>query len=536
MIFDIQRILIYYSILLIQIYCTKIVQPQWYHSLDCKGAPSSIYILNISSTSIFEPEDGEAWPNYFTLNVQLNGLGYCGAYSYSTYSQCCISSLDMKLTEGYGSAMTAFLDDDESNLVEMMPKDANGNLYCYIQPNTTTLTPTLFNQMLFLAQDDCIDDTYVCSPNGTFTVYSNSSCTGVSETFPLKSIESTHLSSQIGFFNGNMKTIQNANNSMIWLTYTPPTLIVPNTTHLPDILTHVCQIVYFLCILAVLVKPLAKICNSSNMVITLTVILNLFRIVVHIVHIFYWYYVLPEWNYVLYLGEVYYTVTGLESLATVAFTAYLIIKLKLIDVKIWLRVCLGILILAVHWFFYGSNYFFICQLSTLKLCISISTFYEWRIYSKFWIIFVFAWNTIPVILIPIRYRRKYSAKESFLKSVIYILRLDTIYTNLLLLQLIIIIAYFVLGMIQNAGWYLGDDRAYYFFGHIRRTIVGVEEVTIAVMIERIRDMISNKFRRKRKKKVKKTEETKVPNQPKSVQENEDDPNQKDKETPQETVE
>ncbi|KAI8892643.1 hypothetical protein BC833DRAFT_611125 [Globomyces pollinis-pini] len=107
-------------------------------------------------------------------------------------------------------------------------------------------------------------------------------------------------------------------------------------------------------------------------------------------------------------------------------------------------------------------------------------------------LFVFIWNILPVALIPIQFRRKANQKESLFKAIQYVLQLDKTYTTLLCLQIVLVLIYFGVGLLQMST-VLGNDKTFYLSMHILRTIVGISEIFISVMIEKIREMISRKF-------------------------------------------
>ncbi|KAI8893364.1 hypothetical protein BC833DRAFT_299865 [Globomyces pollinis-pini] len=483
---------IYYIFLIKTVYSDTFLISHWSNSDSCFGPPTSIFKFNVSDTTLHSPPNGEVWPICLESFLVSQDLGVCGEFFNSTYTQCCVTSLDLTLTANYKSYSHVQLGDIGSDYKSSITKTANGGKYCHIEPTTTNLTPVLFNDMLFLADDTCRDGTYKCTSDGSFLIYKNQDCSGPSESYKLDSSKTVYQSETIGEFFGQILSITNAQNTFIWRTYDPLALVLPNTTQVADILTHLCQLVFFGSIIGILIKPIQKIRASSNPVILYTVLLNLFRLILLGIHIVYWYCPLPSWEQVVYLGEVYYILSGLESLATITFTFYLLIQLKLIDVKVRVRSILAFIVFAVHIGLFGGNYFFICRLPSIEPCIPITMVYKWIALDGYWTLFVFTWNILPVALIPIQFRRRANQKESLFKAIQYVLQLDKTYTTLLCLQIVLVITYFGVGLLQ-VSTLLGDDKSFYLSIHTLRTISGISEVFISVMIEKIREMISKKF-------------------------------------------
>ncbi|KAJ2992383.1 hypothetical protein HDV02_003084, partial [Globomyces sp. JEL0801] len=211
-------------------HATQLLQSQWSDSWNCNGPPKSINIFNITDIYAYTPGEEEVWPVFYENRALSNPIGYCGNSYELLYSECCVSSLDPSITAHYKSSQAALLEEDGSNLLDTIPKDANGATYCYIQSSTANITHTLFNQMYFLADGSCIDEMYKCTPDGGFYIYEKAECSGPYEEYLLDVSVSSNTSQILGEFTGEMMALTDAKNEHLWTTYSPFNRIIPNTT------------------------------------------------------------------------------------------------------------------------------------------------------------------------------------------------------------------------------------------------------------------------------------------------------------------
>ncbi|KAI8894253.1 hypothetical protein BC833DRAFT_605543 [Globomyces pollinis-pini] len=256
---------------------TQVLQTHWKSSYYCNGPPSSMYIHNISDIFAYEPLENEVWPIFYQNQVKDLPLGICGnANGIEFYTNCCVSSLNKSNTGGY--------------------ENANNVDYCYVNPNTTDLTPILFNHMYFIADGTCIDGQYKCLPKGEFVIYSGYGCTEEYESYQLMSDVTPHENELIGYFNAHMWKTSKAENQRIWITYYPFSAMVPNTTALADILTHICQVIFVGTVLLQLYYSGNQYRQKRHRFWLNLFFLNVFRLILRGVHIIYWFFALFCWN------------------------------------------------------------------------------------------------------------------------------------------------------------------------------------------------------------------------------------------------
>ncbi|KAI8892748.1 hypothetical protein BC833DRAFT_662157 [Globomyces pollinis-pini] len=465
----------------------QVALSHWLQSYRCDGPPTVVYYFE--NTDIESYDNGnDTVPN--TYYYSKTG-GYCGNYMELTFSQCCLSTLDLTLSNGYQSLLPALVDDFDGDVLATLTANSNGGKYCYIQPTTTELTPTLFNQMLFLADNSCIDGAYRCSKNGTFQTFADTECLKPIESFPLSIQESDHESNSIGHFIGQMKIIEKAENTIIWTTYLPNTAAVPNTSSTADILTHVCQVIYLGAVLLLTFRSIIRYRKGKQTIWFFYILLNIFRLVLRITHVVYWYTPITDWNQSFLFGWVYYCFVGIEYLWTVLITAFQIFQLEMFKKFKWLRNLGLIIIIIVHLVFYGSNYFFICAISYVKglgFCISDSFRYSWMSISPYWMIFMVVCNILPAILIPLGFHMQSNNEVNILKSIKEIVKLDGKFNFTIMIQLIIIIIYFVIASLQRTAIF-GDDRVAFLFIHVSKTLIGIHEILLSFTLDRLRAIL-----------------------------------------------
>ncbi|KAI8894256.1 hypothetical protein BC833DRAFT_238381 [Globomyces pollinis-pini] len=216
-------------------------------------------------------------------------------------------------------------------------------------------------------------------------------------------------------------------------------------------------------------------------------ILNLFRLVVISIHIFYWYYIFEDWNTGYYVGFVYYSLSGLEYLFTVGLTAIQIFQLQVFKKYFWIKIGSLIILFILHVVLYGSNYFYICFSTEIQVCIPDTMYYEWGFLSPFWFITMFAWDLLPPILIPIALVQL-SNRESLYKSLVTIFKLDRIYNITLIVHVWIIVIYFIIGMLSSS-FIFQNDKVMFLMIHIRRTLVVVHEILTTVSVNQLKNII-----------------------------------------------
>ncbi|KAJ2996444.1 hypothetical protein HDV02_006522 [Globomyces sp. JEL0801] len=455
-----------------------VVESRWGNSYRCEGPPNSLVVFNVNDISAFGPDEGEIWPVTYESMASANPLGVCGNLYVPTYTQCCVSSLNLEVTGNFQSSLPALIE-DESNFDSLIHKDANGLSYCDIQPVDAVITPTLFNHMLFLTDNSCIDGVYRCFKNGTFAIYSEKQCSGIVEVYPLDSSSTIQSSSIIGTFEGKTRIIANAANSRIWIMYNPLAETIPNTMAISDVLTHVTHILYFPCLLAVCWTYFSKFIAQKNRMYLFLGLLNSFRILLRILHIFYWYTPIRDWNTSVYFATVYYSIYGLEGIFTVLLTGNQIIRMKLFKLSKLFQIICTIAIIAIHLVLYGGYYFYFC---------AAATDYEPIIPLYSLTIFIFVFNLTPVIGLPYFVSRKVRAEESIFNVFKFFVTLDAQFNITLVVHLILIIVFVVLSS-MNQTTVFGDDRVSYFFGHVRRTIVGFHELLTTISLDRLQSLM-----------------------------------------------
>ncbi|KAI8897364.1 hypothetical protein BC833DRAFT_565869 [Globomyces pollinis-pini] len=187
-----------------------VFQAAW-KDTNCIGPPTTMQFFNESNpTQIF----------YDISEFILPPI--CGVGPIPMDNGCCVSSLDLSLSDDYLAYSHHYF---EGDFQIQLPKTALKHSYCQIQyTNESLLYPNYF-----LASGTCIDSMFTCTSDGTLKIYEEDNCTIESEVFQLTN-ELVELNSTT-FGNVFVQLIQIGSGEVLydihWVGYYPGTLFTP---------------------------------------------------------------------------------------------------------------------------------------------------------------------------------------------------------------------------------------------------------------------------------------------------------------------
>ncbi|KAI8895123.1 hypothetical protein BC833DRAFT_602313 [Globomyces pollinis-pini] len=481
-------------------YSTLIVMPQWKFSDVCHGEPSSIFVFNMLDLSQILPTSNETWPPFFQFGADFYYFrdGFCGAMKSPTFTQCCMSSIDATLSAGILSSNPYVLGDNFFE--EALPKSVNGKSYCNVLPNNTNDINGNYYEFSILSSNQCIDDYYRCTANNSLKIYSESDCKGDVELYPLTNTETVFENELIGGFTGKMIQYQKGMNEIIWITDNPGYAVVPNTTKLGDVLTHIWISIYFLTVCVMLVHSTRMVIKLKTRFWICMIVLQLIRIAAQISRTYYYYTAFEDYLSATISGEIMFVLAGIEHLFSIYLTTFQIFdfKINFIPKNGLLQVITYTLIFIIHVLLFGANYFLICNVyeTPMPLCPDFSVLTAWGVYRTYWGVFVLIWDLVPVtVIVMVIAQPDLSHIHLSLLMFKRMFTLDKRFTHLYLVQCLLTIGYFVFSELSLNTVIFGGDRMTYCIRHFTILLLGLHKVLTVLLLERIPiifKLVSNK--------------------------------------------
>ncbi|KAJ3372188.1 hypothetical protein HDU91_004123 [Kappamyces sp. JEL0680] len=237
-----------------------IVHSSYMSSETCSSPPETIWVFDNPTPDINSvPRNDTYWPfTYYIWNPTYPYIK-CGNLNgnVAMTGDCCTSLLyDHGTTLGYQSFTSHYLD-MPTNALKSLPLAANGSTYCFLSANagSTQPIPSLLGNrhIMFLASGVCVEDGYVCHPNGTLFVYEDYNCQGARETFNLDKTAKLINSEVLGSARGSMVKVCNGVTSIGWVEYIPGAFLVPRNKNVAEILEMILLIMSILISLASIV-------------------------------------------------------------------------------------------------------------------------------------------------------------------------------------------------------------------------------------------------------------------------------------------
>ncbi|KAI8896395.1 hypothetical protein BC833DRAFT_622157 [Globomyces pollinis-pini] len=186
-------------------------------------------------------------------------------------------------------------------------------------------------------------------------------------------------------------------------------------------------------------------------------------------------------------GWIYYSLLGIETLATIAYTYNQIHSFLHKKPSLYQMIAIVVIVLVLHAGLYGGLYFLVC-FPDGSVCYPWKSFVKtWIRYRSYWFVLVFILNFLPVQIIAFIVVSNLSTNDTnVFKTVLKMFSLDRSFTALTIVQVIIIILYFMVNYVQLQTTLCGDDMTYLLFGHLRTTLVGFHEILNIWLTSRIR--------------------------------------------------
>ncbi|KAJ3318901.1 hypothetical protein HDV06_006953 [Boothiomyces sp. JEL0866] len=189
-----------------------VIQTGWFENYYCQGAPDSIIVFNETNPT---PVCNMTMQNY-------DWIPSCGSDSYNVPIGCCFSSLDLSFTYGYHSFSRNYLSDYSFD--QSVPSGIAN--YCQL----STLNNQLYNgyQEMYIRQTGgCVEDYFACNQTH-LQIYGNQSCFGLTNEIPLSAAGIETRSDLLGGIFVNLFVSDHGNMDVMWTSFVPPMLMIPN--------------------------------------------------------------------------------------------------------------------------------------------------------------------------------------------------------------------------------------------------------------------------------------------------------------------
>ncbi|KAJ3320937.1 hypothetical protein HDV06_004715 [Boothiomyces sp. JEL0866] len=199
-----------------------VFQSSWLSSGTCDGSPSSMYVFST---------DNPTPSFYFEENWDYK-LPHCGLSPFEYPVGCCISSMDLLITDGFSSFSAHFVDDKVS-IENSAPTTVSNVDYCLMIGLTNT-SIWGYQQASFLADEECIKGIQ-CS-NNVLNIFNDTECLIPLEQFPISTFTNRIISQAVGQV--DVTLVQYAGSIEIkYVADSPSWEAVPNYTSYLDYLT-----------------------------------------------------------------------------------------------------------------------------------------------------------------------------------------------------------------------------------------------------------------------------------------------------------
>lgn len=130
---------------------------------------------------------------------------------------------------GMGSFTSTSVETVEQSEMLMV---ANGALYCHLIAKTVDSLFGMHEYFFLASSNNCIYSKIKCIENGTLVIYPDDHCSGPPTTFSLAENNSTLINnSYFGEVTAGLKTIIGGSTNVVWTTYYPAYLNVPDPSH-----------------------------------------------------------------------------------------------------------------------------------------------------------------------------------------------------------------------------------------------------------------------------------------------------------------
>ncbi|KAI8894500.1 hypothetical protein BC833DRAFT_604640 [Globomyces pollinis-pini] len=474
------------------VFGSVVVQIQYRNSFNCVGSPNVMYIFNVTDLNSPKPNINESWPVFYSFTLTECSVFICSSLEVPLKDNCCISSLDLSLSEQYQSGTAAEL--KEVNPLQMY---ANDGTYCVITKTTLHHNSSNFryNEMFILNDNHCVEH-FKCLQNKTLMIYDQNQCQGSFELFSLKAtpilINSRGLSGSVQV---SYQTGTNDTNKISWIASIPSTNSIPNTNSIWDIIQHLCFSVILISDLALIVYVyfyLYRVTQTNYM--KLLMLLSIIWLVSDTLNCVYAYSVISSIQQQYQIIQTLWTFHNLATLLNVFQTTFFIFNIVIPNEFNLLKAIIIISIVILQLVLAGSKYIGYCWQPYVTFCTTyFPNYLDWIGYVQYWILFVFIWDIVPITIIFYKFFNSLNFRTTSVWQSIYVAWLyDIVLPLIVLLQVFIAVTYFAVSFIQHYTDWLGSDKAWDSLLAVQTLLITSHMILNVVAIQRLRYLISMK--------------------------------------------
>ena len=419
------------------------------YSLEkCQSPPYKMTLFHVNSLESYTPDPDESWASmYQFIALEYNALE-CGNYmGQKLKGQCCYNSLDLQGSSGVASAMEIKVESDTLTF----PQSADHQHYCQLKAIDQGSLDG-FIQVLYLADDVCRN--HVKCGLASFTRYLDEGCEQEIESFN----DDGNYNSSTGWIEFNKIQVQ-GDQLIGWNSYTPSSLMVP-TFHEPSEIMGLGM--YIVCAFTSLYRLLTRfikwirVPSKRSSMDKWYMLLYSLGLALTLHNLFYWVIQYPDLESMAIQSGI---LCSFESLFTLTSTLlstnhYVSTVLKLSDGKL---TGAYVLIILVHLGLDGSNYlwYYLCAPGYYDFKSSTATWFTMR---RFWIIFMFFYNFLPLIYSGYLFLRRKFPDTPRIEQVKKGINIVPLVLPLILAYLMLVTAYYIWEHLTD-GQFWGDDRA-----------------------------------------------------------------------------
>ncbi|KAI8896026.1 hypothetical protein BC833DRAFT_599192, partial [Globomyces pollinis-pini] len=431
-----------------------ILQFQYLNSEQCQGPPESLIAFKVKDLESGTHDIDENWPNFFEMMISETGYyDSCGSAPLTTKDQCCFLSLSLNDSNQYKSGKTRLTKQNDSNtFLNSMPIDSNGYQYCNITIKDVNAIGYEFQ--MYLANNLCIDNQYICHYNQEFEIFKEFNCQGESKI--LKIQESIEMNQQIYHYE-NFIEIVGGNSKTIWLARIPSKLLIPNTLNWLDCIHHVLYFILCITVTISFYNSIKELLKKRKMLKYVQTIIQGILLVQCVLFTIYGYNSQGTVQDQSMMAQIIYSLLNIITLLSVIQNWYILIQILHIQ-KMVVKLGIIFIIIIFHIILSGSNYLAYCWQPDISWCPNLTLLNHWYNLTPYWFILMFIWNNLSCILMMINMIQLYFKTNQIMNSLMELNRIDSRFILLIILQLLLICGYFIVGILYGYTNILGDDK------------------------------------------------------------------------------
>ncbi|KAI8892779.1 hypothetical protein BC833DRAFT_610677 [Globomyces pollinis-pini] len=369
-----------------------------------------------------------------------------------------------------------------------MPLESNGHHYCNIRHLGAV---TDYNFVAFLADDKvCIDDYYRCFSNHSISVYSDSDCQGSSNNYFLPD---THQSIS-GLGEGSFLEIQGGKSIKSWINYVPGTLAAAPSLSFQGAMQNMLFIISFVLDASLLYYMVRKSYRGVTNFVIYGSITQFLWLIHNFVYAYFWRIPLP-YNKINQRAQSILVATAnfLLNIGTLLSTFHtLTVMNTLNNISRKRRVMQYVFLITTHIILAGGYYVSLCFKSDndFSFCIPYHISRLWIRLHHLWMLFVFLWNLIPSVSIPMticRIKHKNDTRYQLIKRIYDV---DKTMVLMIFIQIGCAFIYWALGISASISNVFGDSYVVYTLIVFSVCIVSFHSFLNVLLLERLIETIN----------------------------------------------